>query len=279
MKVMAGIVLFNPDIKRLKENIDAIYEQVDLVLLVNNGSDNIDVVRDMIADCGKITVLDNGSNLGIATALKRIMRYAEKWEYDWVLTLDQDSVCQPGLINAYTLYYGLDSVGILTCNIVDRNFSISSGFTEGQEYREVSQCITSASLIKVEAYRQTDGFDEKLFIDSVDFDICINMRCHGYKIYKINYDGVLHEVGHGRNVKFLFKDYISYNHSPFRQYYMARNHRYLVMKYPDQFSKLKEWIREIRSEAIILFYEEDKIKKLRSRWKGLLDAKKIFAQR
>ena len=279
MKVLAGIVLFNPDIKRLKENIDAIYEQVDSVLLVNNGSDNIDTIRDMIVVYSKIAVLDNGSNLGIATALKKIMDYAVEGGYDWVLTLDQDSVCQPGLINAYSKYYGLDNVGILTCNIVDRNFSVASGFTEGQEYREVLQCITSASLIKVVAYCQTDGFDEKLFIDSVDFDICINMRIHGFKIYKINYNGILHEVGHGRNVKLLFKDYISYNHSPFRQYYMARNHKYLVMKYPDQFSGSKEWIREIRSEAIILLYEEEKIKKLRSRWKGLLDAKKLLAQR
>lgn len=279
MKVLAGIVMFNPDIKRLKENIDGIYEQVDLVLLVNNGSDNFGAIKDMIKAYGKIIVLDNGSNLGIATALKRIMSYAMEWGYDWVLTLDQDSVCQPRLIDAYSKYCELPNVGILTCNIVDRNFTVSSGFTEGQDYREVSQCITSASLVKTAAYRQTDGFDEKLFIDSVDFDICINMRIHGFKIYKINYNGILHEVGHGRNIRLLFKDYISYNHSPFRQYYMARNHKYLVMKYPEQFSKVKEWIREIRSEVIILLYEKNKYKKLKSRWEGLRDAKQLLIQR
>lgn len=279
MKLMAGIVLFNPEIERLKENIDAIYNQVNLVLLVNNGSDNLDKVEELAKKYDSIVIQDNGSNLGIATALKEIMDYAIVKEYDWVLTLDQDSVCQAELVKNYIKYCGVDKVGILTCNIVDRNFASDSGFSENLEYREVSQCITSGSLLNVEAYCHTDGFDEKLFIDSVDFDICINMRLHGFKIIKINYDGILHEVGHGKNVILLFKKYIAYNHSPLRQYYMARNHKYLVMKYPDQFSRAKETIREIRAEFIILFYEKDNMKKLKSRWKGLREAKNLLSQR
>lgn len=279
MKLMASIILFNPEIERLKENIDAIYDQVDLVLLVNNGSDNLDQIEKIVIKYDRIAIRDNKSNLGIATALKEIMDYAIAHKFDWVLTLDQDSVCQPEIIEKYMMYCELDKVGILTCNIVDRNFISESGFEDEQEYREVSQCITSGSLICVTAYCLTDGFDEKLFIDSVDFDICINMRLHGFKIIKVNYDGILHEVGHGENVQLLFKKYVAYNHSLFRQYYMARNHKYLVMKYPDQFSKTKEVIREIRAEIIILIYEKDKIKKLVRRWKGLREAKSLLSQR
>lgn len=276
MRVLAGIVLFNPDIDRLKENIDAIYCQVDSVVLVNNGSINFDKVQVFAEGYEGIRYIDNKKNLGIATALKRMMDFAIQEQYDWVLTLDQDSVCQPGLIEKYLHYVGIEKVGILTCNIVDRNFSVDSGFKENQEYREIKQCITSASLVSVAAYRQTDGFDEKMFIDSVDFDICINMRKHGFKIIKVNFNGILHEVGHGENVKLFFKDYISYNHSPIRQYYMARNQRYLVKKYPDQFSRSKEWIRELRIELIIVLYEKNKIKKIRSRWKGIRDANKLL---
>ena len=228
MRFLAGIVLYNPDINRLKDNIDAIYTQVEAVLFINNGSKNLDEVKSLLDAYPNMVTIDNGENLGIATALKEIMEYGIQNAYDWVLTLDQDSVCQPGLIQTYADLCGLDKAGILTCNIVDRNFSVPNGFKPEEKYREVQQCITSASLISTKAYLQTDGFDEKLFIDSVDFDICINMRMHGFKIYKINFDGILHEVGHGRNVKLLLKDYVSYNHSPFRQYYMARNHKYLV---------------------------------------------------
>ncbi len=45
----AGIVgFFNPDIGRLKENIDAILPQVSESVIVDNGSANVDEVCDMI---------------------------------------------------------------------------------------------------------------------------------------------------------------------------------------------------------------------------------------
>ena len=44
----AGIVTFNPDIGRLKENIDAILPQVSELVIVDNGSANVDEVCNMI---------------------------------------------------------------------------------------------------------------------------------------------------------------------------------------------------------------------------------------
>ena len=41
-KTMAGIVLFNPDLERLNENISAVITQVDNVLLVDNNSNNLE---------------------------------------------------------------------------------------------------------------------------------------------------------------------------------------------------------------------------------------------
>lgn len=275
MRVLAGIVLYNPDIKRLKENYLAISEQVDSVVLVNNGSSNWESIQDEVSQW-KVEIINNKENRGIATALHQIMEFGIAKGADWVLTLDQDSVCRAGLIDMYKQWTLLDKAGILTCIIEDRNFSIGSGFAEGEKWKEINQCITSASFISTEAYKHTDGFDEKMFIDSVDFDICLNMKKHGYKVYRINHVGLLHEVGHGKNVKLLWKDYITYNHSPLRNYYMARNQAYLVRKYPEYFSRAKEAIREVRSEVLIMLYEEAKLKKLNARWRGLADAKKMM---
>ena len=40
LEICAGIVSYNPDLKRLKENIDAIFPQVDEVIVFDNGSIN-----------------------------------------------------------------------------------------------------------------------------------------------------------------------------------------------------------------------------------------------
>ena len=39
MKTLAGIVLYNPDIERLRENIAAIAPQVDTLLFIDNASE------------------------------------------------------------------------------------------------------------------------------------------------------------------------------------------------------------------------------------------------
>ena len=43
--IFAGIVLFNPEISRLKENITHILGQVDRLILVDNGSSNKEEIQ------------------------------------------------------------------------------------------------------------------------------------------------------------------------------------------------------------------------------------------
>ena len=58
--ILAGITLFNPDVARLEENI-SIYGQVDRVICVDNGSDNIKSIEDCVLKNWKnITIIKNG---------------------------------------------------------------------------------------------------------------------------------------------------------------------------------------------------------------------------
>ena len=41
MKIAAGIVTYNPDIKKLEKNIKSIFGQSDSIVICDNGSDNI----------------------------------------------------------------------------------------------------------------------------------------------------------------------------------------------------------------------------------------------
>ena len=50
MKIGSVIVSYNPKVDLLNENIDAIISQVDAVLIVDNGSKNIERIRLSISD-------------------------------------------------------------------------------------------------------------------------------------------------------------------------------------------------------------------------------------
>lgn len=83
MKYIAGIVLYNPDLGRLKENIESICKQVDKVILIDNGSDNIREIEDLIKEYLNCILLKNGENMGIAYALNQILKYAYENDVKW----------------------------------------------------------------------------------------------------------------------------------------------------------------------------------------------------
>ena len=275
MRVMAGIVLYNPEIKRLKENLEAVFNQVEEIVLIDNNSVNIEEIQDFIKQYTKCKVIRNKKNEGIARALNQILEYAIEQHYEWFLTLDQDSVCYPSLIECYERYIDIKNIGIITSFAVDRNIDNMDEFLWNEESSYVTYCITSGALMNTHACIKCSGWDDRLFIDNVDGEICIHMKLLGYKVLSIKRAGILHEVGHGRNVRFLWKKENVSNHPASRQYYMARNHIYVARKYPTEFKIYKELRKELHHYRMIIMYEEDKLKKIKARIRGVRDGFKI----
>ena len=110
--VYAGIVLYNPEISLLKKNIEAIRNQVTKVVLVDNGSNNYQDVQRLLNDYDNTYLISNGDNLGIAKALNQIMEMSKEDGAQWVLTLDQDSVCPDGMVQKYQVYTD-DNIGMI----------------------------------------------------------------------------------------------------------------------------------------------------------------------
>ena len=269
MKVLAGIVLYNPEIGRLQENIDAIYQQVDSVLLIENGSSNTDY-RKQLKKYDNLLYIDNHASKGIAYALNQICGYAYTHDYEWALTLDQDSVATPGMVETYK---GLvnDNIGIIGCYIEDRNYK-----EPNQERYEgtfgVPCVITSASFTNVKAWKDCGGFDNEMFIDFVDTDICYSMRKAGYKIMITFHTKLIHEVGIKTTIKYipLIKRLQVENHNSIRKYYRERNLIYITRKHKDFYMKIAFRIL-IKDIAAVVLYEHNKLPKLWAMAKGLCE--------
>ena len=138
MRVCAGIVLYNPSIDRLEANILSILDQVNSIYLVDHGSKNVSEIEKFLKSFNskKIVFEHNLENKGIAYALNQILFFANSNEYDWFLTLDQDSVCSPCLIEEYLKHVD-HNVGQLTCNIVDRNVGKIDEVTKFDKFKVV----------------------------------------------------------------------------------------------------------------------------------------------
>lgn len=267
-RVLAGIVLYNPEADRLRDNIEAIRTQVDYVLLIDNGSNN-KTYTEFIKGYDNLAIITNVKNQGIAYALNQICGYAHTHDFNWVLTLDQDSVATPGMVDTYKSIVD-DTIGILGCWIHDRGYQIDESWGIEHGTFETDWVITSAAFTNVKAWKDCGGFDNDMFIEWVDWDICEAMRKAGYKIMKTYKTKLVHELGHNTRLVMVRHHQMQVmNHKPLRYYYSVRNRIYMSKKYIH--INLLEQLKEIGFKLYTVErYEKNKFKNFIAIIKGTI---------
>lgn len=247
----AGIVMYNPDIKRLKENLDAVYKQVKWVYCYNNGLQNDIEVNALLNTYENIQIIGTGTNVGIATALNELVKKAKEDDIEWILTLDQDSVVCDGMVEALASLKDEKDAATICPVIEDIRRKNEKAAIATNTIDDADFCITSGSFMNIQKILEIGGFDEWLFIGLVDNEICYRIRLNGYRIVRNNAVILNHELGnltpsrlenvylrlgnllHSETIKKL-----SYKRavSPMRLYYATRNMIYLKKRYANYMS-------------------------------------------
>lgn len=261
---MAGIVTYNPDPDDLSKSVPTLVRQLDRVVIVDNGSDNLPSIRDVLKPYPQVLLIENQRNEGIAKALNQIFSWGRSHGYPWILTLDDDSEIPPTMMRGYEDY--LDrcdrNVGIVCPLLKNRRDG-----TIFHSKRSVDECITSGSLTRVAAWEAVGGFDEWLFIDGVDFDFSRRMVRAGYEIHECGSVIMPHQIGRSRSIDVLGRHPIIWNHSAFRQYYIQRNALYVDFKL-GTYSPIRARLRFLKDLVFILIWEDDKWAKVRAMVRG-----------
>lgn len=270
--IYVGIVTFNPKIERLNENISSINKQVHKIVVFDNGSQNINDIEKLLFEYTDIELLKSDSNIGIAAALNRLMWWGFEKNFVWMLSLDQDSVCEENYVFDMKQYLNVEPLlGVVAPTIVDRKIGIV-GHEPKKKYNHVNTCITSGAFSRISAWKDIGEYDEKMFIDSVDFEYCYRMRKNGYGVIQVRDVLLLHELGNSQKKRFLIWSIDVTGHSAFRKYYIARNNVYYPLKHHLWLHFLRGNFRNLALIVIVSLYEDNKIKKIKSVCKGWKDA-------
>lgn len=206
--VNAVIVTFNPDSSRLRAVLLAVTQQVEGVLLVDNGSANISQIEALVEEFRTTSLESLGSNYGIATALNIGVRLARRTTPDWVLTLDQDTVLQSGAVSrVLDEFFELPPDVRANCAIVamSRPLPEPRGFrrrwiqryivvAEHGLFREMNTVITSGNLVRSTVFDSV-LYDDDLFIDHVDTAFCVAVRKSGGQILEFREPTMEHRLG------------------------------------------------------------------------------------
>lgn len=249
-KIAAGIVLFNPeDSVRLRESIKSVIDQFSRIYVFDNSTEK----ADFLYVSKKVIYMTEHENKGIAYALNRIMERAMADGFQWVVTMDQDSVLPQGIVDVYKKYMEKKNIAIICPQVIDKRRPYMVQKLEPQS-EFVDECITSGSCTAVNVWKKLGGFDEWLFVDLVDNEFCKRAIVSGYKILRVNSMIMNQEFGkiipksekkqnfwlivsrifHNENfAKFSYKKFVS----PLRVYYTNRNIIY-VNKKLSQYGKI-----------------------------------------
>lgn len=278
----AVIVSYNCDLNILN-SINRIKDKVEKIVIVDNGSEerSKNILKNIKES--KVEIIYNMQNLGIATALNIGVKKCINYKCKWILTLDQDSICEDNMIqNMLRYYYSLDirkreKVGILAPKHIkvldtktDKFILDYSGDITGTE---IVAEITSGNLVNVDVFEKCGYFKEELFIDYVDFEYCLRIRKYGFKIFIINEAILVHTLGVPKKIRFLNKQLVYSTHSEIRHYYIARNRLYVWQNY---FKKEFWWIfidfvKMNRDFIKLIILEDNTLKKLKYVKLGVFD--------
>ncbi len=239
-RIEGVIVTFNPELGRLRAVLAAAAAQVDALVVADNGSNNLKEIEAAVSGQNKISVLPLGSNRGIAAALNAGVARLLSNNPDWILTLDQDTVLQPGAVErVLDEFYDLnlatrETVGVLGMSrrgrrppatwrrrFVDRKTEI------GQlgQFMEKTGLITSGNLVRAKLFPAV-SYREDLFIDQVDWRFCADVRRMGLRVLELTVPTMDHPVGKLVGTAAGPKIYEGGN----RLYYITRNTLWLVLR-------------------------------------------------
>lgn len=271
MRIAAVYVTYAPDIEFLRQSMSLVAPQVDHIYIVDNSEVTPEELFELSDN--NCTVLSCGGNTGIANALNIGYTAALKSHFDWVLSLDQDSVVPDNIISIYirNLQVGDNKhIGALVPAFhLCPDASIISGTVAG----EVTDYMTSGSLVNLKAFQTVNGFEEKLFIDMVDTDFGLKLIDNGLKIIRIPEVVLTHNIGNATEIK-LFGKHIGFitHHNHKRRYYITRNVLYLSQKYGNRFPEFGHpYFKILKSLIRLILFEKQKTLKLKSVVQGISD--------
>lgn len=250
MQISGVVILYKPNVKEVLRNVRSYIDYIKTLYVFANSSCSVKTTESIKAISSKIVFIQNGANEGIAKPLNNALNLSIS-ESGWLLTMDQDSYFEPEQASSYfdsfnQLFSQTKNIAVVCPNHSSKNQSASTN----ADYKEIKGAITSGSIINTKICKEVNGFEEKLFIDYVDFEYCYRCFINGNKIIQFSNIYLNHSIGIKKQAGYFSVINKSGRslHTPFRVYYMVRNFLYTSAKYKKH---LPKEIREKRSELLV----------------------------
>lgn len=266
MKILAIVVLYNPDIDVVKNNILRYIDYVDELVIWQNTAIDINKFQFSSEIAKKIVFLGEDVNKGIAYSLNKAkdILIDNFLGFTHLLTMDQDSTWV-NFENYITIIKNLNRHDVIYSPNINHELSSEQDFTL------VNTCITSGTIFPLQVLKIIGDFNESYSVDCVDYDFCFKAKNNNIDILKVC-KANLNQV-YGKPLKSKFFNIKSDVYSHNRLFFIVRNHIFLWRDFPENLDykflrmSLKNYVFEKIIKIILI--EDDKFRKIKYILKGL----------
>ncbi|MEI6666615.1 MAG: glycosyltransferase family 2 protein [Acidobacteriota bacterium] len=245
-RIAALVLAFGPDDATLRKMIVSLCQQVEHILIIDNGSGwSADALLASLSDDerARITCLRLASNLGLGGGHNRGIAWARDRGFTHVLLLDHDSIPRPDMVrHLSTALARLQAAHLKVSAVGPRRVDSYGGSMSGfvrlgwlklqQVFCDAAQpdhtletdlLITSGALIPMDVLAEVGGMNEAFFIDHVDDEWIFRAKFRGYRSFGVCNALMEHSLGGGTLRFWLGRWRHVPIHSPERNYYVFRN--------------------------------------------------------
>lgn len=271
MRICSVTVLYNPE-PIVVDQIESYFNYVERCIVVDNSlMPNEGIYNALRTKFPAIEIISNYANLGIGEGYNIGFRYAIAQDFEWVLTMDQDSAFKDSSFFDYAKSLKKDNIAIVSPD----QFIKEEARVRDNDYELIDELdvMASGNLVRLSDWQEIGGFNAGLFIDEVDNDFCLRLKLAGKRVVKVKNCFLFHNLGF---MKTTWSGREFHFHSPFRYYYMYRNFFYMKDKYekdfPEWIAKKSKYKRKL--PKYILFYGDHKFLTFNYMIKGYLAYKR-----
>jgi rhamnosyltransferase len=264
VEVCAAIISYHPDAE-LQLAIEILRPQVGRMVVVDNHSSDSEIQElRILAERYNFSLIENPDNYGIGRALNQSIAWAREYtSCEFILFFDQDSFVSESfvaeIVADYRRHAESERIFLVMPTVVHRR----SGVTYLQRMSQGKYLVaqTSGSLMPIQVFSDEGLYREDLFIDCVDYEFCLRVAAHGWRIAYCRAAVLYHEPGNAKQKTVLgILRVTTTNYGSLRKYYLMRNGIWTIKTYcglyPGWTCDHAYWL--LKDMARTLFFEESK---------------------
>lgn len=272
--VVGVLVSFNPDVKHLSLVLKSICSQISKLVIVDNGSNQQELVSSICSTFPNVIFLSMPKNIGLASAQNVGIASAKEQSASHVILFDQDSIIaeefiQQLLITESILLSKGNKVAAVGPAFFDPNTQAMYPATvyKGPFIKripisgiaiEATYIIASGCLIRMVILDDIGNMRDELFIDYIDVEWCLRAKSLGYSLFIAPKAKMAHTIGDSR-ISILGRT-VSL-HGAVRRYYLVRN-SFIMLKlsYVPFGYKLRELVFNFFRIIVGVYFSSEKLR-------------------